>query len=99
MKITFQARRAATAPGAAHVFSANCISAQQSHRVHSGPGGKLVHTCTSRGNRIPDFSSAGQEGDRAALPRVPAKRTVKPFGKDDTEDPGRTDSSGLDSEE
>lgn len=60
------------------------LSAQQSHWVHYGSGGKLVYTYTSRGDRIPDFSYAGYEGGGVALPHIPAKRTVKPSGADDT---------------
>lgn len=59
--------------------------AQQSHWVREGSGDKLVYTYTSGGDRIPDFSYAGYEGGGVALPRVPAKRTLRPSGADDTD--------------
>jgi hypothetical protein len=56
----------------------------QSHWVYPGPHGKLVYAYTAKGDRIPDFSFAGYEGGGVALPSVPAMRTVKPSGGDDT---------------
>jgi len=50
-----------------------------------GPHGRLVYAQTAKGDRIPDFSYAGYEGGGVALPRVAAKRTVKPSGADDTD--------------
>ncbi len=70
--------------GAIFVCSSNLIAAQ-SHWVRQGRAGKLVYATTPKGDRIPDFSSAGYEGGGVALPTVPAKRTVKPSGADDTE--------------
>jgi hypothetical protein len=77
--------RTAIAFSAALLFGAMFASSQQSHWVHYGAKGKLVYTYTSAGDRIPDFSSAGYEGGGVALPDVPAKRTVRPSGKDDTD--------------
>lgn len=70
---------------AAVLFGASSSTAKQSHWARQESGGKLVYTYTSRGDRIPDFSYAGYEGGGVALPRVPAKRTLKPSGADDTE--------------
>ncbi|HEV2134553.1 MAG TPA: hypothetical protein VGR47_09820 [Terracidiphilus sp.] len=70
---------------AALFFGCSSSFAQQSRWVHQGTDGKLVYTYTSRGDRIPDFSYAGYEGGGVALPRVSAKRVVKPSGADDTD--------------
>ncbi len=51
--------------------------------VHFGPNGKLVYRTTSKGDRIPDFSSAGYRGGGIALPQAPTRVTVSPSGKDD----------------
>jgi hypothetical protein len=68
---------------AAALVGFSSSAAQQSHWVRQAADGKLVYTYTSKGDRIPDFSYAGYEGGGVALPRVPAKRTLKPSGKDD----------------
>ena len=61
------------------------VSQGQSHWVYPGPNGKLIYTRTRRGDRIPDFSSAGYRGGGVALPQVPARVTVTPDGAaDDT---------------
>lgn len=70
---------------AALLFGSCSSIAQQSHWIHYCPHGKLVYTYTSKGDRIPDYSYAGYEGGGVALPIVPAKRTVKPSGADDTD--------------
>ncbi|MGH9605459.1 MAG: hypothetical protein ACRD3N_07145 [Terracidiphilus sp.] len=67
------------------LLSASHASAAQSKWVYYGADGKLVYTYTAKGDRIPDFSYAGYEGGGVALPYVPAKRTVKPSGADDTD--------------
>ena len=68
---------------ATFVCSSNLIAAQ-SHWIREGHGGKLIYATTPKGDRIPDFSSAGYESGGVALPHVPAKRTVTPSGADDT---------------
>lgn len=70
---------------AAAFFGICFSSAQQSRWVREEARGELVYTYTSRGDRIPDFSYAGYEGGGVALPTVPATRTVKPSGADDTD--------------
>jgi hypothetical protein len=60
------------------------LPAQQSRWVHLGANGKLDYAQSPRGDRIPDFSSAGFLGGGVALPNVPAKRTVSPSGPDGT---------------
>lgn len=53
--------------------------------VHVDERGELAYkTIDSRGDRILDFSYAGYRGGGVALPRVVAKRVVKPSGGDDT---------------
>jgi hypothetical protein len=56
----------------------------QSRWAHLGPSGKLVYAHSPKGDRIPDFSSAGYRGGGIALPRAPTQRTVSPSGHDDT---------------
>jgi hypothetical protein len=53
--------------------------------VHFGPGRKLVDATTRKGDRIPDFSSAGYRGGGIALPRVVTRVKVSlTGGEDDT---------------
>ena len=56
----------------------------QSRWAHPGPHGKLVYAHSPKGDRIPDFSSAGYRGGGIALPNVRLQRTVSPSGHDDT---------------
>lgn len=57
----------------------------QSRWVHPGPNGRLEYAQSPRGDRIPDFSSAGYRGGGVALPQVQARATVAPTGgADDT---------------
>jgi len=63
---------------------ASVSSPAQSRWVHFGTNGQLVYAQTPKGDRIPDFSSAGYLGGGVALPTVVAKRTVSPSGPDDT---------------
>ncbi len=57
----------------------------QSRWVHLGPDGKLLYAHSPRGDRIPDFSSAGYRGGGVALPTVPARVKVVPTSSaDDT---------------
>lgn len=56
------------------------------HWVRLGADGKLVYAKTPRGDRIPDFSSAGYRGGGVALPRVGERVEVSPTGgADDTQ--------------
>lgn len=56
----------------------------QSSWAHFGPEGRLVYAHSPKGDRIPDFSSAGYRGGGVTLPSVRAQRTVSPSGRDDT---------------
>jgi hypothetical protein len=57
----------------------------QSKWVHLGPDGKLLYAQTNRGDRIPDFSSAGYHGGGVALPTVQTVVKISPGGgPDDT---------------
>src|ERR1700728_328337 len=56
----------------------------QSRWAHLGPDGKLVYAHSPKGDRIPDFSSAGYRGGGIALPSVRVQRTVSPSAHDDT---------------
>jgi hypothetical protein len=56
----------------------------QSRWAHPGPDGKLVYAHSPKGDRIPDFSSAGYRGGGIALPSVRVQRTVSPSAHDDT---------------
>jgi hypothetical protein len=72
------------------VWSANSVPAKSaspanSQWVHPGPGGKLVYATTPKGDRIPDFSSAGYLGGGVSLPDVATSVKVSPTGSaDDT---------------
>jgi hypothetical protein len=50
----------------------------QSSWVHFETNGRLVYRRTSRGDRIPDFSSCGYRGGGVALPDVPPRITLSP---------------------
>jgi hypothetical protein len=58
-------------------------SLSNSQWVHFGPGRKLVYARTPKGDRIPDFSSAGYRGGGIALPRVATRVKVSPTGGED----------------
>jgi hypothetical protein len=45
-------------------------ASSNSQWAHFGPDRKLVYATTSKGDRIPDFSSAGYRGGGIALPHV-----------------------------
>lgn len=55
----------------------------QSQWVHPGPHGKLVYAKTPKGDRIPDFSSAGYRGGGVTLPTAPSRVKVTPAGRGD----------------
>jgi hypothetical protein len=75
--------RAALAATIAHLLG--LVACAQSSWVHFGAKGQLVYRTTSRGDRIPDFSSAGYRGGGVALPFVRARVKVSPTGgPDDT---------------
>jgi hypothetical protein len=60
-------------------------SQAQSHWVYPSQDGKLIYTRTARGDRIPDFSSAGYRGGGAVLLFVQVRVKVSPSGgADDT---------------
>jgi hypothetical protein len=55
------------------------------HWVRPAANGKLAYAKTPRGDRIPDFSSAGYRGGGVALPHVTTRVHVSPTGgSDDT---------------
>jgi len=71
---------------AADSAAAKSASLGQSQWVHFGLGRKLVYATTPKGDRIPDFSSAGYLGGGIALPRVATRVKVSPTGTaDDTQ--------------
>ncbi|MGC2297582.1 MAG: hypothetical protein WA476_02190, partial [Acidobacteriaceae bacterium] len=55
----------------------------QSRWAHFGPDGKLVYARTSRGDRIPDFSSAGYRGGGVAHPTVLTRVRIAPTNTPD----------------
>ena len=69
-------RQAALAVVLAHLPAAAAHG--QSSWVHFGANGRLVYRKTSRGDRIPDFSSCGYRGGGVALPEAPAQITLTP---------------------
>jgi hypothetical protein len=56
-------------------------TSQWAHLDHAG---KLKYRPLSNGDRIFDFSYAGYMSGGVALPAVPAQRTVRPWGDDDS---------------
>lgn len=57
----------------------------QSQWVHLGADGRLVYEKSAKGDRIPDFSSAGYHGGGVALPHVTSRVKLSPSGgADDT---------------
>ncbi|HEY7089706.1 MAG TPA: DUF6298 domain-containing protein [Tepidisphaeraceae bacterium] len=52
--------------------------------IAAGPNGTIVYKIDSRGNRVPDFSTAGYRGGDAAIPDVPVRVTVEPAAGDNT---------------
>ncbi len=46
--------------------------------------GKVEYVADDRGDRVPDFSTAGYAGGGVALPQAPARVRVAPSGADDT---------------
>jgi hypothetical protein len=66
-------------------FLCGALCQGQSHWVYPGPNGRLVYTRTERGDRIPDFSTAGYRGGGVALPQMDERVKVSPTGgADDT---------------
>lgn len=55
----------------------------QSQWVHFGADGRLRYAKTPRGDRVPDFSSAGYHGGGISLPDVIARVKVSPTGGED----------------
>jgi len=68
---------------AANSVTENSASLNRSEWVHFGPDGKLFYQRTPKGDRIPDFSSAGYRGGGLALPHVSARVRVSPTGSED----------------
>jgi hypothetical protein len=68
---------------AANSATEKSASLSNSRWVHLGPGRKLVYATTPKGDRIPDFSSAGYRGGGIALPRVATRMKVSPAGGED----------------
>lgn len=68
-------RAAAVATLVALLSSSACA---QSSWVRFGAKGRLVYRTTSRGDRIPDFSSCGYRGGGVALPDAPQQITLTP---------------------
>lgn len=58
-------------------------SLNNSRWVHFGPNRKLVYATTPKGDRIPDFSSAGYRGGGIAPPHVVTRMKVSPAGGED----------------
>jgi hypothetical protein len=58
-------------------------SLNNSQWVHFGPDRKLVYARTPKGDRIPDFSSAGYHGGGVALPHATTLVKVLPTGGED----------------
>jgi hypothetical protein len=70
---------------AANSAAEKSASLNNSQWVHFGPDRQLVYARTSKGDRIPDFSSAGYRGGGIALPHVVTRVKVSPtVGEDDT---------------
>jgi hypothetical protein len=70
---------------AANSVTEKSASMSNSQWVHFGPDRKLVYATTPKGDRIPDFSSAGYRGGGIALPHATTRMKVSPTGEaDDT---------------
>jgi hypothetical protein len=52
--------------------------------VGYGSDGRLVYTCESNGDTLPDFSLAGYGGGGVPIPDVPVVTTLSPVSGDDT---------------
>ncbi len=82
--------RSATFRTASLLFAIASFLAQasqaQSQWVHFGVNRRLVYNKTTKGDRIPDFSSAGYRGGGVALPAAIVRARVSPTGgADDTQ--------------
>ena len=70
---------------AANSATEKSASMSNSQWVHFGSDRKLVYATTPKGDRIPDFSSAGYRGGGIALPHATTRMKVSPTGAaDDT---------------
>ena len=70
---------------AANSATEKSASMSNSQWVHFGSDRKLVYATTPKGDRIPDFSSAGYRGGGIALPHATTRLKVSPAGgADDT---------------
>ncbi|HEX3628751.1 MAG TPA: DUF6298 domain-containing protein [Verrucomicrobiae bacterium] len=52
--------------------------------VSAGPDGHLIYDTDTNGNRVPDFSTAGYEGNEREIPEAPIKVAVSPINGDET---------------
>ncbi|HSY19559.1 MAG TPA: hypothetical protein VK815_14555, partial [Candidatus Acidoferrales bacterium] len=52
--------------------------------ISGGKDGKLTYDVDERGNRVPDFSSAGYAGGDRPIPDAPVRMTVSPMAGDET---------------
>jgi hypothetical protein len=68
---------------AANSATETSASSNDSQWVHFGPGRKLIYAKTPKGDRIPDFSSAGYRGGGVALPHAVTRVNVSPTGGED----------------
>jgi hypothetical protein len=70
---------------AANSASEKSASLSNPQWVHFGTDRKLVYATTRKGDRIPDFSSAGYRGGGVALPHATTRMKIPPKGAvDDT---------------
>ncbi len=64
-------------------LTGNIFARQSPPPVTMGADGTLQYVADERGNRVPDFSSAGYRGGGVALPDVPVRVQVTPADGDD----------------
>jgi hypothetical protein len=65
-------------------FSLLAASPKKDPIISIGPGGKLVYSSDSQGNRIPDFSHCGYAGGDRPIPNAPIRIVVPPIQGDST---------------
>jgi hypothetical protein len=68
---------------AANSATEKSASLSNSQWVHFGSDRKLVYARTPKGDRIPDFSSAGYRGGGVALPHATTRLNISPAGGED----------------
>jgi len=67
------------------VLNNNLLGRRHSIAVHPDQKGKLIYSPDYKGNRIPDFSTAGYMGGGTELPDVSTEIILEPKAGDDTE--------------